>query len=108
MENPFNSIENRIRHLEELLFKIIENQEAQVFEPVDKIGGLELAQEITGLKISTLYNHVHKNKIPFIKKGGKLYFSKAELMDWLRTETKEKGIKEEPLFKKYQKRRVYE
>ena len=38
MENPFNSIENRIRHLEELLFKIIENQEAQVFEPVDKIG----------------------------------------------------------------------
>jgi excisionase family DNA binding protein len=32
---------------------------------------------------STLYNMVHKRTIPHMKKGGKLYFSKDELHEWV-------------------------
>jgi excisionase family DNA binding protein len=50
----------------------------------DEIGGIALAQEITGLARPTIYGLVSQSKIPCMKKGKKLYFSRTELNDWIR------------------------
>jgi len=48
------------------------------------IGGLELASEVTGFQPQTLYKYVQDRKIPFMKKGGKLFFSRSDLENWIK------------------------
>jgi predicted DNA-binding transcriptional regulator AlpA len=50
----------------------------------DEIGGIALAQEVTGLARPTIYGLVAQAKIPCMKQGKKLYFSKCELTDWIK------------------------
>jgi predicted DNA-binding transcriptional regulator AlpA len=50
----------------------------------DEIGGIELAQQITGLARPTIYSLVAKSRIPCMKQGKKLYFSGRELTDWIK------------------------
>jgi excisionase family DNA binding protein len=47
------------------------------------VGGIELAQEITRLSKSRIYNLVSERGIPHSKRGNKLYFSRADLMAWV-------------------------
>jgi hypothetical protein len=51
----------------------------------DHIGGIELAVEITKLAKATIYSLVSQRKIPHLKQGKQLYFSKFELLNWLRS-----------------------
>jgi predicted DNA-binding transcriptional regulator AlpA len=51
----------------------------------DEIGGIELAVEITGKAKPTIYNYCSDNLIPHSKRGKKLYFSRNELTDWLKS-----------------------
>jgi len=51
----------------------------------DQIGGIELACEVTGLARPTIYSLVSQSKIPHMKRGKLLYFSRQELTDWIRT-----------------------
>jgi excisionase family DNA binding protein len=39
--------------------------------------------ELIGLTRPTIYGHVHRKTIPFIKKGKMLRFSKQDIMNWL-------------------------
>ncbi len=50
----------------------------------DQIGGINLACEITGLARPTIYGLVAGSKIPHMKRGKLLYFSKQELTDWIK------------------------
>lgn len=51
----------------------------------DDIGkGAEFASKITGKAVPTIYDLVHKRLIPHSKNCGHLYFSRSELLDWLR------------------------
>jgi excisionase family DNA binding protein len=50
----------------------------------DEIGGIDLAQQITGLAKPTVYGLVAQSKIPHMKRGKLLYFSKQELTDWIK------------------------
>jgi len=50
----------------------------------DEIGGIHLAIEITGLAKPTIYGLVSERKIPHSKQGKRLYFSRQELLDWLK------------------------
>lgn len=52
---------------------------------IDEIGGIELAIKITGKAKPTIYSLVHSRKIPHLKQGKKLYFSRRELTDWLKS-----------------------
>jgi excisionase family DNA binding protein len=51
------------------------------------------AANYLNLAKASVYNLVCQSKIPCMKKGKKLYFSRQELMDWLR-EGKKKTISE--------------
>lgn len=39
-----------------------------------------------GLEKGTVYNLTHKRQIPYFKRGGRIYFDKNEINDWIRTD----------------------
>ena len=41
--------------------------------------------KLIGLTKPTIYGHVHRNTIPFIKKGKMLRFSKHDILNWLQS-----------------------
>ncbi|HSK72089.1 MAG TPA: helix-turn-helix domain-containing protein [Pyrinomonadaceae bacterium] len=52
----------------------------------DEIGkGAEFASKITGKAVPTIYDLVHKRLIPHSKRGKDLYFSRKELINWLKS-----------------------
>lgn len=77
----------------ELILAIIPSQKQDNNSLIeeDEIGGIELAMRITGKSKSTIYGMTSKNKIPFMKTPGSksLYFSKNDLIKWLRSNNKE-------------------
>lgn len=48
----------------------------------NRVGGIELAMEVTEYKKSTIYALVGRNEIPYSKPRGKLVFKEAELLAW--------------------------
>ena len=44
---------------------------------------IEKTMEILHLAKPSIYGLTYRKKIPYIKKGKKLYFRKAELLEWL-------------------------
>lgn len=52
-------------------------------EDADKPLSIREAADYVNLAVPTLYTLVNKRKIPYTKKGKRLYFSKMELKDWL-------------------------
>jgi excisionase family DNA binding protein len=55
----------------------VENSTEASFLTIDE------AAKLINLTKPTVYGLVHQNKIPYIKKGKRLYFVKAELLDWI-------------------------
>ncbi len=51
--------------------------------PSNRIGGLELAEEVTGFKRQTIANKVSRGEMPSYKQGGKRYFSEIALREWM-------------------------
>lgn len=49
----------------------------------DRIGGMEIFTEVTGMASQTGYNLTSRGKVPYAKRGGKLIFSEKELREWL-------------------------
>ena len=52
-------------------------------KPADEIGGLDLAVAITGLARRTIYKLTHRREIPHRRVGGRLYFRRSELEQWI-------------------------
>ena len=50
----------------------------------DELMNIKQAGDFLHLTVQTLYNKVSKNEIPFMKRGKRLYFSKEQLMDYLK------------------------
>ena len=46
---------------------------------------IQEAAEFLNLSKSTLYNKVNKRELPVMKKGKRLYFSRAELTDYIKS-----------------------
>jgi len=45
---------------------------------------IQQAGEILNLSVPTLYGYVHRAEIPVCKRGKRLYFSKQELLEWIK------------------------
>ncbi|UOG74332.1 helix-turn-helix domain-containing protein [Hymenobacter tibetensis] len=82
MHNPFDILETRLRQVEILLLELVQQQRAQA-APAPELGGLDLAQQITGLSKARLYALVSTRSIPHAKRGNKLFFNRAELLLWV-------------------------
>lgn len=53
-------------------------------KPEKQIFQLEEAASFLGLSKSTIYRLTSTNEIPFLKKGGKIWFERTELIAWLK------------------------
>lgn len=51
--------------------------------PLPEIGGVELAEALTGYKPSTIYNMVSARTIPHKKRGKRILFRRSELEAWI-------------------------
>ena len=86
MNNPFETIEARLSNIENLLLDLKHSsQEGNVQTETDELLTVEGAAKLLILSVPTVYGLVSKNEIPVSKKGKRLYFSKQELTDWIKT-----------------------
>jgi hypothetical protein len=83
MGNPFETINNRLNSIESLLSDLATRLPGQIEAPQKDIGGVEVAIQETGLTSHSIYRLVSERKIPHIKKGGRLYFSRKAIQKWL-------------------------
>ncbi|RED42599.1 AlpA family transcriptional regulator [Winogradskyella eximia] len=58
-------------------FEAQKDTEQEIPIPIDD------ATKVVNLTKPTIYGLVHKNKIPYRKKGKRLYFLKSELIAWI-------------------------
>ena len=83
------------------VLKALQKQGERQEESKDKFLSLQQAAAYLQLAPQTLYGFTSKNKIPFIKKGKKLYFKNSDLDKWLETGRKKSRSEiEEELNKK--------
>ena len=81
MNNPFEEITARLDALAVDVRAL--KSRTMNDKPADEIGGLDLAVEITGLARRTIYKLTHRREIPHRRVGGRLYFRRAELEQWI-------------------------
>ena len=83
--NPYEFLYRRIDHLENLIIQLIQAQSCVGKE--DKLESELLtvreAADFLHISSSTIYSLSSKRKIPFMKKGRRLYFTKENLREWL-------------------------
>lgn len=51
----------------------------------DEFLSIDQLTKLIGLTKPTIYGHVHRKTIPFIKKGRMLRFSKHDILNWLQS-----------------------
>lgn len=81
MNNPFEEITARLDALAVDVRAL--KSRTMNDKPTDEIGGLDLAVEITGLARRTIYKLTHRREIPHRRVGGRLYFRRSELEQWI-------------------------
>ena len=78
--NPFELLEAK---LDALAVDVRALKSRTNEKPADEIGGLDMCVAITGLARRTIYKRTHRREIPHRRVGGRLYFSRAELLLWI-------------------------
>lgn len=74
----------------EMIGKIIDQRLEKFFEKTkpskesDELLTIDQASDFLKISKQTIYGHSSKSLIPCMKKGRKLFFSKSELIEWIR------------------------
>ncbi len=91
-DNPFLKIENRFDSLEQSIDELKKLFSGNANETSTKdMGGVEVATDETGLSTHSIYRLVCERKIPHSKKGGRLYFSRKALRNWIAQGERKEG-----------------
>ncbi|MCK9271631.1 MAG: helix-turn-helix domain-containing protein [Bacteroidales bacterium] len=61
---------------------------AEPATPPDELLTISKAAELLHVSVPTIYGYVHQRTIPHMKRRGKLYFSRSEIMEWLQSSRK--------------------
>ncbi|CAG5074545.1 hypothetical protein DYBT9623_05232 [Dyadobacter sp. CECT 9623] len=85
MENPFIVIDQRLERIESLVMELRSNTVNATRAMPDKFVNITEAAQILELAVPTVYNLVSAGRIPVMKKSKRLYFSRKELLDYIRT-----------------------
>lgn len=62
---------------------LTEKQEQPTPEP-EQLLTIQQASEFLSLSVPTIYSKVSKNELPYMKRSKRLYFSRTELLDYLK------------------------
>jgi excisionase family DNA binding protein len=86
-ELTFNELPQAISELfkkmESIETLLINNSNNTQADP-EQLLNIKQAGELLNLSVPTLYGYVHRAEIPVSKRGKRLYFSKQELLDWIK------------------------
>jgi len=85
MNNPFEIIDARLSNIENLLLDLKHGTSSGSKPDPDQLLNIKEAAQLINLSVPTIYGLVASSKIPVCKKAKKLYFSKRELMDWIKS-----------------------
>lgn len=64
------------------ILKAVRNE--PTFEDPERLLTIQEAAEFLKLAVPTIYSKVSRNELPVMKRGKRLYFSKSDLMDYLK------------------------
>lgn len=85
MTNPFEILEARLSNIENLLLDLKHNSKEPISQrEVEELLTVKQAAELLKLSVPTIYGYVQRAEIPVSKRGKRLYFSKQELLDWVK------------------------
>ena len=87
MQNPFEQIEARLSNIEALLLDIKhqpKEQASSTQQENEELLTVEEAATFLRLSIPTIYGMISKGKIPVMKRSKRCYFSKVELLQYLK------------------------
>ncbi|MBC6606262.1 helix-turn-helix domain-containing protein [Hymenobacter sp. BT188] len=83
MNNPFITIEDWLKRIEANQQRILQRLD-QPQHQGPELGNIELACEILRLSKPRVYALVSSRSIPVMKRGGRLTFSRSELIEYLK------------------------
>lgn len=81
-------LKNEIQEMKALILLKAEKQTKP-----DKPLNIKDVAKFTGLTVSTLYGYCQRSEMPYSKKGNRLFFFEAELIEWIKS-GKQKTLKE--------------
>lgn len=81
LPNAVTMLAEEVRHLKNLL---IEKQEEVIKDPTEKILSVIETAEFLNLRVATIYSKCSRNQLPFMKRSKRLYFSRTELLNYLK------------------------
>jgi len=73
------------KEVSELKRLLIEKQEQTPTEQPEQLFTIQGAAEFLNLTVPTVYSKCSKNELPYMKRSKRLYFSRTELMDYIKT-----------------------
>jgi len=83
MSNPFEVLENRLLKIENLIYSLKNEPEKTEVESHERPIGVKEAAEFLALRPATIYTKASNGEIPHVKRGGKLYFFRSVLSEYL-------------------------
>jgi excisionase family DNA binding protein len=106
MNNPFELIEARLSSIENLIIDL--KNTPKTFEPADQpeqLLTIREAAEFLSLTVATMYSKVSKGELPLITRRKLLYFSRSELLEYLKDGRKKSNDEIEQEAKAYLKKK---
>ena len=96
-ENPsFEQLPTEVSKLSKKLDNIerllIEKNEPLTTDQQDKLLNIQEASELLHLTVPTLYSKVSRGELPVMKRTKRLYFSREDLMEYIRAGRKKTNI----------------
>jgi excisionase family DNA binding protein len=85
MENPFEIINERLSSIENLLLEIHSKLEFSKNEEKDVMMDISEVSKHLNLAVPTIYSKVSSRELPSYKNGKRLYFSKKEIDEWMKS-----------------------
>lgn len=85
MNNPFETIDARLSNIETLLLDLKHTTKNKGNEPeTDELLTVQDAAKFLSLSVPTIYGLISKKELPVMKRSKRCYFSKIELVNYLK------------------------
>lgn len=85
MNNPFELLESRLCNIESLILDLKHNSKEEIQEnDEDTFLTVKQASDFLKISVATTYSKVSRRELPVMKRGKRLYFSKTELIGYLK------------------------
>lgn len=81
LPNAVTKLTKEISDLKSLLIE--KHKQAPIKEP-EQLLTIQQASEFLSLSVPTIYSKVSKNELPYMKRSKRLYFSRTELLNYLK------------------------